>query len=75
MGPVRRRPRTDPEGQPNGYFFDVLALNLYRNPHDLWDRIHGACSLQDNPQLCLTSNTPDDDYITDRADRRASSSA
>ncbi|HVG97689.1 MAG TPA: hypothetical protein VNK05_12365, partial [Chloroflexota bacterium] len=62
--------RADPEGQPNGYFFDVLALNLYRNPHDLWDRIHGACSLQDNPQLCLTSNTPDDDYVTDRADRR-----
>ncbi|MGH2354650.1 MAG: hypothetical protein ACRDJN_23825, partial [Chloroflexota bacterium] len=60
----------DPEGRPNGYFFDVMALNLYRNAHDLWDRVHGACSLQDNPQRCLTSTTPDDDYIRDRADRK-----
>jgi hypothetical protein len=62
--------QADPEGRPNGYFFDALALNIYRNAHDLWDRVNGACSLQDNPQLCLTSTTPDDDYATDRADRK-----
>jgi hypothetical protein len=62
--------RADPEGPANGFFFDVLALNLYRNAHDLWDRVQGACSLQDNPQLCLTSTAADDDYVTERADRR-----
>ncbi|HEU5315225.1 MAG TPA: hypothetical protein VFX49_03905 [Chloroflexota bacterium] len=28
----------DPEAAANGFFFDVVGLNLYRNPHDLWDR-------------------------------------
>jgi hypothetical protein len=28
----------DPEAAPNGYFFDIVGLNLYRNPHDLYDR-------------------------------------
>jgi hypothetical protein len=62
--------QADPEGRPNGFFFDALALNLYRNAHDLWDRVHGACSLQDNPQRCLTSTAADDDYVTERADRK-----
>lgn len=34
--------RADPEGPANGFFFDVMALNLYRNPHDVWDRMFGA---------------------------------
>jgi hypothetical protein len=32
----------DPEGPANGYFFDVVGLNLYRNPHDLYDRKKGG---------------------------------
>lgn len=31
--------RADPLG---ASVFDVFALNLYRNPHDLWDRMHGG---------------------------------
>jgi hypothetical protein len=27
-----------------GSLFDGIALNLYRNPHDLWDRMYGAIS-------------------------------
>ncbi len=34
--------RADPAAPANGGFFDALALNIYRNPHDLWDRIHGG---------------------------------
>ena len=34
--------QADPAAPANGGFFDVLALNIYRNPHDLWDRIHGG---------------------------------
>lgn len=60
----------DPEGRANGFFFDVLALNLYRNAHDLWDRMHGACSLQDNESACLAATVPDDNYATDKADRK-----
>ena len=29
--------------------FDVVALNLYRNPHDLWDRYHGGVDLAAEP--------------------------
>lgn len=25
--------------------FDAVALNLYRNPHDLWDRFHGGVDI------------------------------
>ncbi len=32
----------DPEGAANGFFFDVVALNLYRNAHDLYDRKRGG---------------------------------
>ncbi|MGH2369446.1 MAG: hypothetical protein ACRDI2_14750, partial [Chloroflexota bacterium] len=32
----------DPEAVPNGFFFDILGLNLYRNAHDLWDRKRGG---------------------------------
>ncbi len=32
----------DPEGAATGYFFDIVALNLYRNPHDLYDRKRGG---------------------------------
>jgi hypothetical protein len=32
----------DPGAAASGYYFDVMALNLYRNPHDVWDRMHGA---------------------------------
>jgi hypothetical protein len=32
----------DPEGLANGFFFDVVGLNLYRNPHDLYDRKKGG---------------------------------
>jgi hypothetical protein len=31
--------RADPAG---ASVFDIFALNLYRNPHDLWDRVHGG---------------------------------
>ena len=34
--------KADPEAPANGGFFDALALNIYRNPHDLWDRVHGG---------------------------------
>ncbi len=61
--------KADPEAPANGYFFDAFALNVYRNPHDLWDRVHGACSLQDDEARCLTSTVPDDNYAVDRADR------
>ena len=29
--------------------FDVVALNLYRNPHDLWDRYHGGVDIAAEP--------------------------
>lgn len=29
--------------------FDAVALNLYRNPHDLWDRIHGGVEIAAEP--------------------------
>jgi hypothetical protein len=29
--------------------FDVVALNLYRNPHDLWDRFHGGVDIAAEP--------------------------
>ena len=32
--------------------FDAFALNLYRNPHDLWDRVHGGA-----PQLINRAGT------------------
>src|SRR5262249_37693208 len=32
----------DPQAATNGFFFDLLGLNLYRNPHDLDDRQKGA---------------------------------
>jgi hypothetical protein len=32
----------DPEGPANHYFFDVFAINLFRNAHDPWDRMYGA---------------------------------
>jgi len=32
----------DPEAPANGFFFDVVGLNLYRNPHDLYDRKRGG---------------------------------
>jgi hypothetical protein len=32
----------DPEGAASGYFFDVVGLNLYRNPHDIYDRKRGG---------------------------------
>lgn len=32
----------DPEGAANGYFFDVVGLNLYRNAHDVYDRKRGG---------------------------------
>ncbi|MBI3972142.1 MAG: hypothetical protein HY332_12695, partial [Chloroflexi bacterium] len=31
--------QADPAG---ASVFDVVALNMYRNPHDLWDRVHGG---------------------------------
>lgn len=31
----------DPEAAANDYYFDVFAMNIYRNPHDLYDRIAG----------------------------------
>ena len=34
--------RADPAAPANGGFFDALALNIYRNPHDLWDRVQGG---------------------------------
>ncbi len=34
--------KADPAAPANGGFFDALALNIYRNPHDLWDRVHGG---------------------------------
>ncbi|MBI3973524.1 MAG: hypothetical protein HY332_19800, partial [Chloroflexi bacterium] len=32
----------DPEAAANVYFFDVVGLNLYRNPHDIYDRKRGG---------------------------------
>ncbi|HEV2123338.1 MAG TPA: hypothetical protein VGW38_11255 [Chloroflexota bacterium] len=32
----------DPEAAAHGYFFDIVGLNLYRNPHDLYDRKKGG---------------------------------
>ncbi len=32
----------DPEAAPNGFFFDILGLNIYRNAHDLYDRKRGG---------------------------------
>ena len=32
----------DPEAEANNYYFDVFAMNIYRNPHDLYDRIAGS---------------------------------
>jgi hypothetical protein len=32
----------DPEAAAHGFFFDVVGLNLYRNPHDLYDRKKGG---------------------------------
>ncbi|NBQ32486.1 MAG: hypothetical protein EBU21_11175 [Proteobacteria bacterium] len=29
--------------------FDIVALNLYRNPHDLWDRYHGGVDIVAEP--------------------------
>lgn len=29
--------------------FDAVALNLYRNPHDLWDRFHGGVDIAAEP--------------------------
>ena len=34
--------KADPAAPANGGFFDALALNIYRNPPDLWDRVHGG---------------------------------
>lgn len=34
------------------HVFDAFALNLYRNPHDLWDRMHGGA-----PQLLSKADT------------------
>lgn len=31
----------DPEAEANNYYFDVFAMNIYRNPHDLYDRFAG----------------------------------
>ena len=42
LGKLLRIAARDPEGKPNGFFFDVVGLNLYRNPHDLWDRKRGG---------------------------------
>lgn len=33
--------RRDAEAAPHGYFFDVVGLNIYRNPHDIYDRKRG----------------------------------
>lgn len=32
----------DPEAAANNYYFDILAMNIYRNPHDIYDRIAGS---------------------------------
>jgi hypothetical protein len=32
----------DPDAKDNGFFFDVLGLNLYRNAHDIYDRKKGG---------------------------------
>ncbi len=32
----------DPEAEANNYYFDVFAMNIYRNPHDIYDRIAGS---------------------------------
>jgi hypothetical protein len=32
----------DPEAAANNYYFDIFAMNIYRNPHDLYDRIAGS---------------------------------
>ncbi len=44
----------DPEGPANGYFFDVLALNLYRNPHDAWDLMKGTADVRGQADDCET---------------------
>ena len=31
----------DPEAAANNYYFDIFAMNIYRNPHDLYDRYAG----------------------------------
>jgi hypothetical protein len=32
----------DPDAAAHGFFFDIVGLNLYRNPHDLYDRKRGG---------------------------------
>ena len=31
----------DPEAAARNYYFDIFAMNIYRNPHDLYDRFAG----------------------------------
>jgi len=42
LGKLLRVAARDPEAAAHGFFFDVVSLNLYRNPHDLWDRKRGG---------------------------------
>ena len=42
LGKLLRVASRDPEAPAHGFFFDVVGLNLYRNPHDLYDRKRGG---------------------------------
>ncbi len=63
----------DPEARPNGFFFDAMALNLYRCPDDLY-RIHSEMKAAmkskgiDKPiWLTETNAMPYDDPLTPKA--------